>query len=258
MYVLDGVLMSSGRLPRFLVAASVLVAASLLAPAGAGAQTGTIVSGQVPRTGGYGLFVFGGGSSEELVSASGCPRETAVFWATSEGEFVGFIPGSAVSAVNAQWETLFADGIPAYTGIVGRCVSTPPPPGYAVFPYRVVLSGPSEARPGDEVTYQLEYQRVSEGPSGEVVLVYGGTGSASSGSLVSIRAVSGPEFTDFGAQIAGQSERIWFAGDGGVLEVTVRIDADFVGETGLSFYVPGTGILMPTGTVNSLRTEVGP
>jgi hypothetical protein len=250
--------MSWARVLWYLVAAGTLAAASLLLPVGAGAQTGTIISGSVPQTGGYGLVVFGGGSSEQLVTASGCPRETAVFWATSEGEFVPFIPASTVHAVNAEWDRLFPEGIPASTGIVGRCVPTPLPPGYAVFPYRVVLSGPSEARPGDEVTYRLEYRRVSEELGGEVVLVYGGTSGASSGSLVSIHAVSGSGFTDLGAQIAGYSERIAFAGDTGVLEVTVRIDADFVGETGLSFYVPGTAILEPSGTVNSIRTDIAP
>jgi hypothetical protein len=181
-----------------------------------------------------------------------------VFWATSEGEFVPFIPASTVQAVNAEWEVLFANGIQANTGIVGRCAPTPLLPGYAIFPYRVVLSGPSEARAGEEVTYQLEYQRVSEELGGEIVLEYGHTSSAPTGSLVSIRAASGSEFTDIGAQIAGYSERIAFAGDAGILEVTVRIRADFVGETGLSFYVPGTGILMPPGTVSSVRTDVAP
>jgi hypothetical protein len=71
-----------------------------------------------------------------------------------------------------------------------------------------------------------------------------------------VRAVSGVGFTDLGAQIAGYSERIGLAGDAGVLRVTIRIDADFVGETGLSFYVPGTGILEPPATVCDVRTDV--
>jgi hypothetical protein len=107
------------RIVWYLVAVSSLAAASLLLPAGAEAQTGTITSGNVPQTGGYGIIVFGGGSSEQLVGASGCPRETAVFWATSGGEFIPFIPATTVSSVNSEWDALFPDGIPANTGIIG-------------------------------------------------------------------------------------------------------------------------------------------
>jgi hypothetical protein len=99
---------------------------------------------------------------------------------------------------------------------------------------------------------------VSEGRNGEIVIEYGGSSNAPSGSLVSIRVVSGAGFTDLGAQRAGYSQRIAFAGDAGFLEVTVRIDAAFVGQTGLSFYIPGTGIVEPSGTVSDVRTDVAP
>jgi hypothetical protein len=96
-----------------------------LVPGGAQAQTGTIISGSIPQTGGFGIIVFGGGSNDQLVSASGCPEETAVFWATSNGEFVTFVPGSDVDIVNDAWNDLFPSGIPANTGLIGRCTDAP-------------------------------------------------------------------------------------------------------------------------------------
>jgi len=82
-----------------------------------------ILSGSIPRAGGFGLFVFGGGSNEELVKASGCPRETVTFWATNpSGRFVTFIPGAGVQAVNDGWNQLFPTGIPFQTALIGRCV----------------------------------------------------------------------------------------------------------------------------------------
>ncbi len=76
-----------------------------------------------PAGGGYGLFVFGGGSYEQLVTASGCPKATATFWATNAaGQFVTYIPGSTVAVANAPWNALFPDGIPYNTALVGRCV----------------------------------------------------------------------------------------------------------------------------------------
>lgn len=120
--------MHGSRAPsrRVLAAFAVaLVSLTLLLPGGASAQTGTIISGSIPPTGGFGIIVFGGGSDEELVAASGCPPATAAFWATSNGHFVPYVPGSSVSAVNAAWNALFSGGIPATTGVIGRCVEAP-------------------------------------------------------------------------------------------------------------------------------------
>jgi hypothetical protein len=113
----------NGRLAAVALVAALLVLA--LAPSQVAAQTGTIVSGSIPQTGGFGIIVFGGGTNEQLVTASGCPEETAVFWATSNGAFVTFVPGSDVSVVNDAWNALFPSGIPATTGLIGRCVDTP-------------------------------------------------------------------------------------------------------------------------------------
>ncbi|MGE0228941.1 MAG: IPT/TIG domain-containing protein [Dehalococcoidia bacterium] len=92
-------------------------------PAGYTYTAPTIINGSIPRDGGFGLFVFGGGSNEDLVEASGCPKATATFWATnSSGQFVTFIPGAAVQAVNGAWNQLFPQGIPYNTPLIGRCV----------------------------------------------------------------------------------------------------------------------------------------
>ena len=84
---------------------------------------GTILAGRVPSDGGFGLVVFGGGTSEQLLAASGCPRATAAFWASDDrGEFVPYLPASAIGAVNAGWMTRFPTTIPPSTALLGRCV----------------------------------------------------------------------------------------------------------------------------------------
>ena len=83
--------------------------------------TGKIVGGTIPASGGVGLVVYGGGSKEELFTASGCPKATAVFWASQDGTFVTYIPAATVAVVNAAWDDAFPEGIPAGTALVGRC-----------------------------------------------------------------------------------------------------------------------------------------
>lgn len=82
-----------------------------------------IMSGEAPaEAGGYALFVFGGGSYEDLLAAAGCPKDTASFWATSgDGQFSWFIPAVTVAAVNAAWDDLFSGQIPIGTPLMGRC-----------------------------------------------------------------------------------------------------------------------------------------
>ena len=89
----------------------------------AGASTsGRLTGGAIPPGGGFGLVVFGGGTSAQLVAASGCPPQTAVFWVTSPaGNFVTYIPAASVATVNSEWRTMFANGIPANTALVARC-----------------------------------------------------------------------------------------------------------------------------------------
>ena len=85
-----------------------------------------ITSGRPPsKQKGIGLFVFGGGTSEELVAASceGSIRE-AVFWADDgSGGMVIYIPATQLTVVNAAWSRRFAAGIPNATPILGRCLA---------------------------------------------------------------------------------------------------------------------------------------
>lgn len=90
-------------------------------PASTGASA-SIVSGSIPASGGFGLVVFGGGTSAQLVAASACPAASSAFWAsTADGRFVTYVPGTTVSAVNQAWLALFASGIPSGTPLIGRC-----------------------------------------------------------------------------------------------------------------------------------------
>lgn len=94
------------------------VTAPLPAPVSGG---GTVISGSVPQGSGIGLFVYSGGNSEGLAAAIGCPTSRAVFWTTSGGRFVVFVPGSTVPAVNASWHAHFSDGVPVNAPLLARC-----------------------------------------------------------------------------------------------------------------------------------------
>lgn len=73
-------------------------------------------------TRGFGLFVFSGGTTEQLVAATGCPPASAAYYATNPaGEFVVYVPGTSIGAVNASWRVLFPASIPANTPLIGRC-----------------------------------------------------------------------------------------------------------------------------------------
>ncbi|MEI6136638.1 MAG: hypothetical protein WCQ48_04390, partial [Chloroflexota bacterium] len=75
-----------------------------------------------PGPAGGGLFVFGGGTNAQLLTASGCSASTAVFWTTNaSGAWIGYIPSVPVAIVNAAWTSLFPNGIPAGTPIFARC-----------------------------------------------------------------------------------------------------------------------------------------
>jgi hypothetical protein len=66
--------------------------------------------------------VFAGGSTAQLLVASGCPATTAAFWASNAaGEFDVYVPAATVTVVNAAWNARFADGIPANTPLLGQC-----------------------------------------------------------------------------------------------------------------------------------------
>lgn len=79
-------------------------------------------TGAIPPTGGIGLAVFSGGSVSNMVTASGCDPATAAFWVTdADGAFVSYVPGTQIGAVNAAWNTRFAQGVPPNTALIARC-----------------------------------------------------------------------------------------------------------------------------------------
>jgi hypothetical protein len=105
--------------------------------------TGTILLGGIPRAGGFGLFVFGGGTDDQLVAASGCPLSTAAFWATNElGHFVTYVPTAAVASVNGPWRARFRSGIPLGTPLLGQCVPLTPIDSGATAPSPAPIATP--------------------------------------------------------------------------------------------------------------------
>ena len=89
---------------------------------GTNASSGQISSGTIPSSGGIGLIVFDGGTSEQLVTAAGCPSATAVFWVADGASFITYIPGASIASVNASWDAKFGStGIPSGTAIIARC-----------------------------------------------------------------------------------------------------------------------------------------
>jgi hypothetical protein len=83
----------------------------------------TIASGEAPPPeGGVSLFVFSGGTYEDLLAVSGCDPATATFWVTNaDGQLVWYLPAVTVAAVNAPWQGMFSGDIPAGTALMGRC-----------------------------------------------------------------------------------------------------------------------------------------
>lgn len=87
-------------------------------------QAGRIVSGETPRGGGFGLVVFGGGTTAQLRTGLDCAPVlpmNAAFWATVDGQFVVYVPASQVGAVNERWHEAFQLGIPPNTPLLVRC-----------------------------------------------------------------------------------------------------------------------------------------
>lgn len=84
---------------------------------------GTISGDKPPASGGgIGLFVFNGGTVQQLVTASGCNPATASFYVTSGGVFLTYVPGTTITAVNADFLAKFPGGnIPANTPMMGKC-----------------------------------------------------------------------------------------------------------------------------------------
>lgn len=116
--IADGCANSDGRTYG---SASVMVGGGSSSGSGSTSGSGTLSSGSIPAAGGFGLVVFGGGTLDQLVSASGCPAATAAFYATVNGAFVTYVPGTSIGAVNAAFMAAFPAGIPAGTALIGKC-----------------------------------------------------------------------------------------------------------------------------------------
>jgi hypothetical protein len=80
-------------------------------------------SGAIPRDGGFGLIVLTNADTlEQLVVATGCPKVSMALYATFDGNFVPYVPGTAIGAVNAHFLSIFVGGhVAANTAFVGRC-----------------------------------------------------------------------------------------------------------------------------------------
>ena len=123
-----------------------------------------------------------------------------------------------------------------------------------VWPFLNVISGPAAAYSGGSVTYRVDYQRLQNSNAPGQTLVFGWTTKASS--FVSASAVSGSEATvEF--QADGQAFISVAATSGqGSVEVTLRLNSDFIGTFTIGFDVQGTGIAYPEGTVHVVNTVV--
>lgn len=81
-----------------------------------------ITAGSVPDDGKFGLFVFGGGTIAQLVTAAAAGRDgrRLAIWATVNGRFVTYLPGTRIGQVNAEFLAAFPNGnIPANTAFIG-------------------------------------------------------------------------------------------------------------------------------------------
>ena len=92
-------------------------------------ETGTVTAGEIPNVG-FGLIVFGGGTTSELTAASGCPL-TVLFWTLHEGQFIILIPSTLVSSVNDAWFDLFGSSVPPNTPLIASCGRLLPAPSLA-------------------------------------------------------------------------------------------------------------------------------
>jgi hypothetical protein len=78
-----------------------------------------------PGDGGFGTFAFSGGTFDQLLSVSGCPEPTSVFFHNkTDGAFAVWIPGSHVAAVNAEFLAIFNGSPPLPERVIftARCV----------------------------------------------------------------------------------------------------------------------------------------
>lgn len=79
-----------------------------------------------PAGGGWGTFLFCGGTNEQLLKATGCanPATVVIFHNKLSGGWVGWVVGSQVAAANAEWLAMFPNehiSIPNPTIFTATC-----------------------------------------------------------------------------------------------------------------------------------------
>ena len=126
---------------RTLAVAVTIVVLGLAIASGAHGQQPRQIVGDVPSNGGYGLVVWGGGTTQELQVAAaqrGCGLVSA--WFTERGTLVGYIYG-VPEFVNAAFVARFPSlALPA-GGLILVC-STPVPPGPTAQPTTIGTARP--------------------------------------------------------------------------------------------------------------------
>lgn len=133
-----------------------------------------------------------------------------------------------------------------------------PTPRLAMFPYRIVFSGPHTAPVDQPITFALDYTRVVPSSAGNIgggfVLVYE---FPSGVKLISVTAVRGAAPTDLGPQTPF-AENFGLSGASGTWNIVLQPPSGYIGAVSIGFYVRGTEISLPEGTVGGATTEVAP
>lgn len=85
--------------------------------------TSGLISGSVPRNGGYGIIAVNTtAAAQQVAEATGCPIGTMALYATVGGSFLAYVPGTTIGAVNAAFLGAFPNGnVPAGTALLGKC-----------------------------------------------------------------------------------------------------------------------------------------
>ena len=89
----------------------------------AAGTTSNLISGSIPKSGGYGIVaVLQQAKIGDVVTATGCPSSSMSLYATVGGAFVTYVPGTTIAAVNAAFLAQFPDGaVPTGTALIGKC-----------------------------------------------------------------------------------------------------------------------------------------
>ncbi|MEZ4553767.1 MAG: hypothetical protein R3B59_07645 [Dehalococcoidia bacterium] len=79
-----------------------------------------------PASGGWGTFLFCGGTNDQLLDATGCanPATVVIFYNKPSGGWVSWVVGSQVAAANAEWLAMFPNehvSIPNPTIFTATC-----------------------------------------------------------------------------------------------------------------------------------------